>query len=363
LPFQILTGVSAGAVNIAYLASRAGDPYEGVKTLERLWRGLHSEQVFRTDARALSGIGLKLIRDAVSGGANLGRRAQALLDTTPLAHFLSTHIDFTALRSHVLGGLIDSVAVSATDYASIECLSFFMGGAAITPWRRNRRIGVRQDLTVEHVMASAAIPMLFPPVRLNDRYFGDGCLRNSAPLSPALHLGAERLIIIGVRKSDDPVAARPAGAEPASEFAEAEPNIAGILNAVINAVLLDAVDADVERLARINRTVGLLPASSLSLTSLRPIEWLYLRPSVNIAHIALREVAAMPRLVRYLVRGMGNLADAADVISYLLFEPGYCLSLIDLGYRDVLARRDEVITFLSGGASQAANAADSRYLL
>ena len=188
---------------------------------------------------------------------------------------------------------------------------------------------------------------MFPAIQIGDDFFGDGCLRNTAPLSPALHLGAERLLIIGVRKSAsaEPIA-RNSGEE-ALGLNGTTPSLARILNVLINAVLLDGVDADIERLSRINRTVALLTPPASEQTPLRRIPWLYLHPSEDIATMAMEEMDSMPRIIRYLIAGLGTAVEAADLISYLLFEPAFCGRLLDLGYADAISSRESITEFFT----------------
>lgn len=358
-PFRILTGVSAGAINAAYLAAHGDEIGSASERLTEFWGSLRSEEVFRTDAFSLGRIGMNWALDAISGGVRFGPQARALLDTTPLHDLLQRRIPIHQISKQVEKGNIDAFAVSATSYASSESISFYMSHRPIAPWRRLRRVGMVCKISLQEIIASAAIPLLFPPVRIADDYFGDGCLRNTAPLSPALHLGANKLLIIGVRTSgvhkvEEQTAitdtlAPGAGGNKIDPMLT--PSIARVLNTLINAVLLDGIDADIERLARINRTVALLPESSKDQTPLRPIDWLYVHPSVDIAQIALEEARSMPRLIRYLLAGLGSTAEAADVISYLLFEPRFCQRLSDLGYKDALARRDEITAFLKANST------------
>lgn len=367
-PFRILTGVSAGAINAAYLAAYADATAAASVRLTQFWGSIRSEEVFRTDPLSLGRIGMHWALDAVSGGLRFGRQARALLDTTPLHQLLEKRIPVAQISKQVEGGYIDAFAVSATSYASSESISFYMSHRPLPPWRRSRRIGVASPISLQEIMASAAIPILFPPVQIADDYFGDGCLRNTAPLSPALHLGANKLLIVGVRtagihKAEDltKVMGNTSDTNPnnpsSNELQRAQleqalsPSLARVLNTLINAVLLDGIDADIERLARINRTLALLPESAKAQTPLRPIDWLYVHPSVDIAQLALDEARSMPRLIRYLLAGLGSSAEAADVISYLLFEPRFCERLSDLGYKDAIARRDEIADFLQAGSA------------
>jgi NTE family protein len=350
-PFQILSGVSAGAVNTAYLAARAADMTAGAEQLATFWSELHCDHVYRTDPWSLGEIGMHWAIDALSGGGRLGRKSRALLDTAPLRQLLRQRIPFTAIQSNLAARHIDAVCVAATNYATTECVSFYMnsGASAVAPWRRSRRVGQPRDITDAEIMASAAIPLLFPPVQVGDSHFGDGCLRNSAPLSGTIHLGAQRLIVIGVRKAAGIVPSPETVEETTVQTAVEEmagdspPSVARILNVVINAVLLDAIDADIERLARINRTVSLL--CSKGDTTLKHIDWLYFHPSVDLAQIAIEEAKSLPRLIRYLVAGLGSLQEASDLVSYLLFEPGFCTRLLELGYQDALAKESDIQRF------------------
>ena len=345
-PFQILTGVSAGAINAAYLAASADNYAKAIDELQHFWGNIRSEQVYRTDTWSLGKIGIRWAWDAVSGGYRLGEQARALLDTAPLASLLGDHIPFDRIAKLLRDRILAGVAVSATNYASSESISFFMSEPPVPAWRRSRRIGLAQNLSVAEVMASAAIPILFPPVKIGTAFFGDGCLRNTAPLSPALHLGAERLIIIGVRKAATDHRAHDSQAKILDSY-ETSPSLARILNVLINAVLLDGVDADIERLSRINRTVALLTPPASEQTPLRRIPWLYLHPSKDISAIAMQEAWSMPRMIRYLIAGLGTDVEAADLISYLLFEPTFCQRLITLGYTDAISAREQLIEFFT----------------
>ena len=313
------------------------------KLLQDFWANLRSDQVYKVDPWSLSQTGLHWLVDAVSGGGTAGHRARALLDTSPLAELIRSHLDVAAIRSNLDAKHLDAVAVSATDYASTECMTFCMSRLKVKPWQRSRRVGVMRDIEVGHVLASAAIPFFFPPVAVDGRFYGDGCLRNTAPLSPAVHLGADKLCIIGVRKA---AGLGVVETEVTAADSPLEPSIARVLNTILNAVLLDGVDADIERLSRINRTVDLLPAEAKVSTALKSIDWLYFHPSVDIAQIAIEEVSAMPRMIRYLMAGLGSLVEAADMVSYLLFEPAFLTRLLDLGYSDALRRQDEISDFL-----------------
>jgi NTE family protein len=242
------------------------------------------------------------------------------------------------------------VAVSATNYHTGAGVTFYEGTQEIRPWTRSTRLGVRTRLSVEHVMASAAIPVFFPPIRLGSTFYGDGCVRMNYPLSPAIHLGADRILAIGVRHLRPPTQTAEeegsGGASGAARMPVSE--IAGVL---LNAVFLDSLDSDAERLWRTNRTLGLVPAERLRRgdTDLRVIPALLLRPSQDLGRLAADEYGRFPAMLRYLLKGIGATGQAGEhLLSYLAFEPVYVRRVMDLGYSDTIARRGELEAFLSG---------------
>jgi NTE family protein len=342
-PFAIITGVSAGAVNGVSLAAGADDFPNAAGRLASLWRELQPDKVYRTDARKMLRVGGAWLRELAGGGVLGAREVNFLLDTTPLRDFLRAHLPIPRMRRHIRTGVLRGVAVSATNYADGTAVTFFDGAPAAEPWLRSTRIGVREHLKVEHVMASAAIPLIFPPVRIRGVFFGDGCVRLLSPLSPAIHLGAERLLAVGVRHRA-PEARGPrrgAAALPLSR-------IAGLL---LNAVFLDSLEEDVERLERMNRVLAVLgPAQRERLREpMRQIPILVLRPSRDLGGLAGDQYRRFPRFLRYLLRGIGGAAEeGSDLLSYLAFEPVYVGRCQELGYADTMLRRREIEAFLGG---------------
>jgi NTE family protein len=346
-PFQVFAGISAGAINSVALASRADDFTLSVDELERTWSELTPDRVYRTDVRSLVSITTRWMRDLSSAGV-LGRSSvNHLLDTRPLRALLNERLPLPRLPSLYRSGCVRGVAVTVTNYLTGTAITFYDGAGDIEPWSRSTRIGKRQRLELDHVMASAAIPIFFPPVKIDDVFFGDGCVRMIAPMSPAIHLGADRIVAVGVRHPRSPGQTAAVNRVvhrhtlPLSE-------IAGVL---LNAVFLDSLESDVERLERINRTLSFVaPEYHLHMPQpLRPIPTLVLRPSVDLGGLAADQYSRFPRTLRYLLRGIGATGEVgADLLSYLAFEPVYVGRLVELGYRDTLARRADVEAFFEG---------------
>lgn len=336
VPFRAIAGVSAGAINAAYLGAWGHDLLRGARNLCDLWSGLRPELVYDTSPLSLGRIGARWARTLTVGPIVGGAPATALLDTSPLRQLLAQTIPFTTLHRNVEEGVLNGVAVTATNYASTHTVTFYEAGGRVAPWRRKRRLSAEVSLAVEHVMASSAIPIFFEPVLVDGQFYGDGCLRNTAPLSPAIHLGADRLIVVGVRKRSTPGDDTPR---------PVRPTIARILGVLLNAVFFDAVDFDVERLHAINRMLevtGLVPVGAPA----RPIEILTIQPSEDLGLIARDEVSNLPRVMRYLLQGMGTAEEASEVISYLSFEERYTTRLLEIGYRDGLEVSRQIEAFL-----------------
>ncbi len=346
LPFQVLTGSSAGSISSAYLASRADDFAGATRALGDLWCSLSPSDVFRTDA-------LTLAKTVSDWGADLGfggwigtGRGKALLDTAPLRELVTRTLDTEAMHAHIAHGRVHGLAVTATNYLTGLGVNFFEGSPCIAPWSRVTRIGAPARVDIDHVMASAAIPVFFPAVSLDGDWYADGCIRLSTPLSPAIHLGARRIVAIAVRH---------AGAgEPKAELrhgaARAYPTTADTAGLMLNALFLDALESDVERTHRINETLSLLPPEIVAMqkTALRPVEVLVLRPSVDPAALVLASLGQFPAMVRHLFRGLGASDDTGwDLLSYLAFEGAFTTRLMQLGYDDTTLRADEVRAFVA----------------
>jgi NTE family protein len=344
-PFDIVVGASAGAINSTGVAVHADSLRAGVDHLLRTWRSLTPDKVYRTDYRSLLRISASWVRQLSAGGL-LGSPINALLDTTPLRQLLERSLDVDRIREHIARGSLRGSAVTATSYHSGTAISFFDGPSEIEPWVRSSRIGMREPLSVSHVLASSAIPMFFPPVEIGGGYYGDGCIRLSAPLSPAIHLGAQRILAIGIRYARTPaetVALNRAVARP-------NPSISEISGVLLNAIFLDSLDADAERLERINATLSLLTEEQHGRLKhpLRPIPLLVLRPSRDLGSLAVEQYRMFPKTLRHLLRGIGATGETGwDLVSYLAFESAYIERLIELGYEDTRLRRHDVEAFFA----------------
>lgn len=343
-PFPIICGTSAGAINAAALAVYANNFQQAVRRLERVWANFHVQQVFRSDLPGLVANWARWWGTLIAGGLGGRQHPMSMFDRAPLRALLERALPCERIQQAIDAGWLQALCISSSGYSSGQSVSFYQGTTDIAPWNRATRVGVPALIGIDHLMASSAIPLVFEAVKINREYFGDGSMRQIAPLSPALHLGADRLLVIGVRQEKN--------GQPPRAPADAEyPSLAQIGGHVLSSIFLDALEADLERLRRINETVRKIPASERArenghATSLRPVETLLIAPSQNIGEIAARHKKDFPRSVRYLMRGLGAWKrSGGDMLSYLLFEKPYCRELIDLGFHDAMRRRAEIETF------------------
>jgi NTE family protein len=336
---DVVVGASAGALNGAALAAFVDRPGEGIATLERLWSTIEPQRVFRTDVRSLGGIGARWVRDLSFGGVLRHVAPKALLDTAPLRALLAEHVPFERIDANVESGALRALAIPATNLYTADGVFFVDTRADVPLWRRGRFSVERTQIRVEHLMASSAIPIFFPSIEIEGRHFGDGSIRNTAPLSPAIHLGAERIVAVGVRRAGLP-------AEKAVAGRRAPPTIAQIAGALLDAVMLDAIEVDVEHSDRVNASV-LSYATGDPRKPFRWIDVLWLSPSCGFAKIAAELADHIPAVVRYLMRGLGPDDATSELTSYLLFDGVYCSRLMAIGRADVQARRDEILAFFA----------------
>ena len=348
LEFPIVTGVSAGAINAVHLAAHPGPLAAAVGALRAQWSRLVVERVYRIrPGRLARGLLLGAAHTALGRGGEAAA-VRGLLDMSPLREFLGANLDFGQLDANIAARRLRAAAVSATSYATGQTVTFVHGPPDAPTWQRALRYAVRSRLTLDHVMASAALPILFPAVRIGDGFYGDGSLRQTAPLAPAIHLGARAILVVTQRSDPE----RPPSPPPAPAPRE-YPALAEVMGLLLHAIFLDALEADAERLERVNRLVTALPEAQRP-DGLRPIRLLMLRPSRDLGALAAGCGVQLPPLVRWLVRGMGGQrATAVDFLSYLLFNPVYTNALTELGYADVRAQWPRIERFLAateGGA-------------
>jgi NTE family protein len=338
-PFPVIVGTSAGAVAASVLAAEAMHWHRAVAGLERVWSRFRSEQVFQVDPIHMLRSGLHWILALASGGLVLAP-PKSMLDNSPLRELLGLHIDFTGVRRSIARGHLQAFAICATSYLTGTNVTFYDAHPSIKDWTRVQHLGRRIELGLDHVMASAAIPLLFPPMRLGEEYFGDGAMRQLMPLSPAIHLGADRLLIIGARSQSD------AGVLQADRFRPVMPTPGEIFGYMLDTLFTDQIYADLEQLERINELVRAAPEEA---HGLRAIETLMLAPSVDPRDIAARHADEMPLSLRTLLRVIGGRdASNSQLASYLLFESGYTRELIEHGYRDAMQARHTLLAFMTG---------------
>ena len=338
-PFPIVCGTSAGAINAATLACHASNFRGAVETLNDVWRNMRARDVYRSDPLGIATSGARWLSSLMLGWF-IRRSPRSLLDNDPLRQMLTRRLDFRNIDRAIADGSLYAVAVSASGYTSGHSISFFQAPSGIEPWARMQRFGSRDRLNVEHLMASAAIPFVFPAIRLHREWFGDGSMRQLAPLSPAIHLGAEKVLVIGAGRMSE---------KTERQRGESYPTLAQVAGHALSSIFLDGLAVDIERMQRINRTLAAIPdeVKQGAGMTLRPIETLVIAPSQRLDHLAAKHAKALPRSVRLLLRGIGAMNKAGGALtSYLLFEQPYTRALIDLGYRDTEARKDEVRAFL-----------------
>ncbi len=337
-PFPIICGTSAGAVNAATLATFAENFGLGVRFLYEVWRHFHAADIYRADALGVTASGARWLSALMSGWL-IRQNPRCLLDNAPLKRLLERVIDFARIDRAIAGGALYAVSVTASGYSSGESVTFFQAAQGVQAWQRTQRFSVPVKLGVDHLLASSAIPFVFPAVKIHREYFGDGSMRQVAPISPAIHLGADRILVIGAGR----------GLQPGRNPGDSYPSFAQIAGHALSSIFLDTLTLDLERLERINRTIDLIPPEMRRLQGmeLRPIRTLVIAPTQRLEDLAAQHVGTLPRPVRLLLGGIGAMRrSGANLASYLLFEQPYTEALIDLGYKDTMARRDEVLGFL-----------------
>lgn len=334
-PFQIFSGSSAGAINAIFMASQAENFSVGVEKLKTLWESMDVDNIYKSNLLSLFKTGLQFVFELSLGGLYKKKQARALLDTSPLRELISDNVNFSKVQENIDTGILHGVSITTMNYTTGNSRIFVQGNESIENWKRVRRLSVKAKLNVKHILASSAIPILFQPVKIFGHYYGDGSLRNYTPLSPAVKMGADKVMVIGVRLKEKKI----------DERVQALPSLARILSMVLNSVLHDAIDLDYEYLERINKTIGTYKEDPRH--SYKKLSVLISRPSMDIGKIALEEMEHLPKSIAYFLRGLGTHKEAADLTSFLLFEPSYTKRLIQLGYSDVKGQANDVKAFFS----------------
>jgi len=342
-PFGIISGTSAGAVNSVVLASRAHHFRSAIAELEQVWGHFRCHHVYKTDHLTMLRSSMHWLASIVLGGWLVGTPG-SLLDNSPLRELLSRTMHFPRVQDAIEAGHLDALAITAAGYATARSTSFYEARAEQRDWQRTRRLGKRTDLHLDHLMASIAVPMVFPPVQIGNEYFGDGAMRQATPLSPAVHLGADRILVIGIR---DEVG----GVEPTQK--QAPPSFVQIAGYMLDTLFMDGLYSDLERITRINELLDAIPVrdNTMTIPQFRPIDTMLVVPSEDLRVIAHRHRAELPFAIRALLRGVGgNNPGENRLLSFLLFEKAYTRELMNLGYRDAMNVKDELMDFVRGEA-------------
>jgi NTE family protein len=337
-PFNIITGTSSGAINAVGLAASANNFRLGVKKVERIWSKLIINQVVKVNAIDLLSNSTKLLAAFINPKLTKNQ-SLGLLNNMPLRQLLTENIKYENIHRRIDSGYLDAVSVSATSYASGKSVSFFESHEGLKCWRRNKRIGVRAKIGVEHLLGSTALPGIFPAEKIGRQYFGDGSLRQLAPLSSALRLGSERIVVVGVRgTSNAKLSAR----------RDNPPSMAQTFGHIFSSAFIDAMDNDINNLSQINEMIGVLKneAPHFNPEGVKPIDLLVIEPSVDFDNIAAEHLYDLPLTFRRILKGLGASKEGGgNLASYLMFESAFCKRLIDYGYTDTMSQKNQIIDF------------------
>lgn len=339
-PFPILCGTSAGAINSTVMACYASRFATGISRLETVWGNFHTHHIYRSDLRGIAWNTLRWLGHILFNASE--PNAITLLDSRPLRKLLRLVIPFKRIQQAILAGDLYALSITASGYTSGESISFFQGVPELEHWQRHRRAGAKAMLNLYHVLASAALPLIFPAVKINREFFGDGSMRFLAPISPALHLGAEQVMVIGV----DPLRKLP----PDRCDCVDPPTIARVAGHILDSIFIDSLESDLERLQRINRTLGMVPKDELEKHGipLRPVHTLVIAPSEDISAMAVRHALSLPPTLRFLFSRIGASGPSGGaVLSYLMFEAPFCQELIALGYKDAYNQENVIREFFA----------------
>lgn len=339
-PFAIIVGTSAGAINTAALAIYGKHFCDAVLRLQVIWRNFHVHQVFRSDLIGILRNGYRWIFSALLGG--LGKNNPAsFFDRSPLHKLLEKYLPCERIKESIDEGVIETIGITASAYGAGRSVVFYDSSADVTPWVRSRRVGRISEITIDHLMASSAIPFIFSAIKLGNDYYGDGTMRQIAPLSPAVHMGADKILVIGINSRRQEIVD--------NDVEPTYPSLAETGGHILNSIFIDSLETDLERLRRINETIDLIPSHHRTDndTELRAIDVMVISPSEDLQEISYRHVKELPLTVRFFLRGLGALNNnGSSLLSYLLFEKGYCRALINMGYKDAMERKEELVQFL-----------------
>lgn len=343
-PFPIICGTSAGAFNAVTLAVYAQSFRLGAQYLEKMWKNFTAHDIYRADALGVFNNTVRWLAGLVFTALGINKLNHvSLLDSSPLAELLDRAMPSEKIQENIDAGALHALSISASGYGTGQSVNFFQSAQGVQPWQRARRIGVSTFIEAKHILASSAIPFIFPAVKINREYFGDGSMRQIAPISPALHLGAVRVLVIGTGQTNDN--------QPNRSKVDDYPSLAKIAGHAMDSIFLDSLEVDIERLSRINKTIDLVAMEVRQLMNLHHIDVLHISPSQSIEKLAGLYSKQLPLPIRFLLRGVGAMRrSASNLVSYLLFEKDFCRALIDLGYQDAMNRKEEIMAFLGVSA-------------
>ena len=340
--FPIINGTSAGAINAAVLASHTLNQAHGIQRLEHFWSTIHCADIYRTDGWTIARTLARVLGSVIFGRLGV-KPPRSLLDNRPLAELLKRELHLDKIQPAIDAGALKGLSITASSYDTAIAKCFYQAEEATIPWHRTRRVGFSEAIGVEHIMASTALPFLFPAQLIGNEYYGDGGLRMTAPLSPAIHLGADRILVIGTRdESPIEVPGKPGD----------YPSMGELGGYMLDTLFMDTLMADLSRLRRINRTLKLIPEAERNRTHLKTIETLVIKPSVDVRKVTAAHAGSIPRPVKTLLKMIGGWGKDWRMPSYLLFEPGYVNAMIDLGYQDAMKQAAEIKAFLTGEEHQ-----------
>ena len=339
-PFSIICGTSSGSLNAVTLAVNARSFRKGVQYLLNIWKNSRVDIVYRTDPiGALKNSACWLAGLILSSMGINKLNHVSLLDNAPLVKMLEATLPYEKIQENIDAGHLHALSITASGYSSGCSVTFYQGVADIPPWKRAHRLGIPAKIEPKHLLASSAIPFIFPAVLINREHFGDGSMRQIAPISSALHLGATRVLVIGLGHSRE--------GQISNKMCD-YPSLAQIAGHVMDSIFLNSLGMDVERVQRINHSIGMLTEDAKQQTNLRHVDVLVIEPSQPIEKIAERYAMHLPWTIRFLLRGIGAMRrSGANLVSYLLFEKNFCRAMIELGYQDALKQKQEILTFIN----------------